>query len=51
MPIMYRRLSTLRTFIGKGDLKHTSEKIILTFYVYNTEGMAIEAKLRKTILH
>ncbi len=49
MPIRYRRLSTLRTFIGKGDLKHTSKKVILTFYVYNTEVLAWQAKLKKII--
>lgn len=35
MPIRYRRLSICRTFIGKGDIKHTNKKAILTFYVYD----------------
>jgi hypothetical protein len=28
-------------FVGKGELKHTSNKIILTFYIYSTEGMVL----------
>ena len=31
----FRRLSGKRVFIGKGDLKHTSSRVIITFYVYN----------------
>lgn len=46
MPIKYRRLSTLRTFIGKGSLKHTSQKILLTFYVYDLEKRVLYAKFR-----
>ena len=33
----YKRLSTKRIFVGKGELKHTSSKVIITFYVHNTE--------------
>lgn len=40
-----RRLSAKRVFIGKGDLKHTSTKVIITFYVYNTESMFLARKL------
>jgi hypothetical protein len=40
-----RRLSGKRIFIGKGDLKHTSSKVIITFYVYNTESMFLAHKL------
>ena len=47
MPIRYRRLSICRTFIGKGDVKHTSQKAILTFYVYDLEGMLLRAKYKK----
>ena len=42
----FKRLSTKRTFIGKGHLKHTSNKIIITFFVYNTEGMFLSSALR-----
>jgi hypothetical protein len=40
-----RRLSGKRVFIGRGDLKHTSTKVIITFYVYNTESMFLARKL------
>ena len=40
-----RRLSGKRVFIGRGDLKHTSSKVIITFYVYNTESMFLASKL------
>jgi hypothetical protein len=32
----FKRLSTKRVFVGRGDLKHTSNKAIITFYIYNT---------------
>jgi len=41
IPIRIRRVSTKRVFVGKGDLKHTNNKIILTFYIYSTEGMVL----------
>jgi hypothetical protein len=37
--IKNRRLSTKRVFIGRGELKHSNNKVIITFYVYNTEAM------------
>jgi hypothetical protein len=43
LPIL-RRLSGKRVFIGKGDLKHTSARVIITFYVYNTESMFLARK-------
>ena len=33
----YKRLSAKKIFVGKGELKHTNDKVIITFYVYNTE--------------
>lgn len=42
----YRRWSGKRVFIGKGELKHTSSRVIITFYVYNTEGMFLSYKVR-----
>ena len=41
----FRRLSGKRVFIGKGELKHTSSRVIITFYVYNTESMFLAHKL------
>ena len=43
LPLL-RRLSGKRVFIGKGDLKHTSARVIITFYVYNTESMFLVRK-------
>jgi hypothetical protein len=40
-PLRIRRVSTKRVFVGKGELKHTSNKVILTFYIYSTEGMVL----------
>jgi len=37
--IKNRRESTKRVFIGRGELKHSNNKVIITFYVYNTEAM------------
>jgi hypothetical protein len=34
-----RRVSTKKVFVGRGDLKHTHNKVLITFYVLNTEGM------------
>jgi hypothetical protein len=42
----FRRLSGKRVFIGKGELKHTNSRVIITFYVYNTEGMFLSHKIR-----
>jgi hypothetical protein len=33
--------------VGKGDLKHTNDKVIITFYVYNTEKMFLLSQLKK----
>jgi len=35
----YKRLTTKKVFVGKGDLKHSSHKAIITFYVHNTNKM------------
>ena len=48
MPPKLRRLSGKRVFIGKGDLKHTSTRVIITFYIYNTESMFLARKLMQT---
>jgi hypothetical protein len=41
----YRRLSANKVFVGKGDLKHTNEKIIITSYVYNVEQLYLKSKI------
>ena len=42
----FKRLSTKRTFIGKGHIKHTNNKVTITFFVYNTEGMFLSSLFR-----
>jgi hypothetical protein len=46
--IKNRRESTKRVFIGRGELKHSNNKVIITFYVYNTEGMFLWGNVKKT---
>jgi hypothetical protein len=41
------RLSAKRVFIGKGELKHISSRVVITFYVYNSEGMFLSHKVMK----
>lgn len=38
------RQSARKIFIGKGELKHTSNKVLVTFYVYNTEKWSLNKK-------
>ena len=37
-----KRRSAKKIFIGKGELKHTSNKVIITFYVFNTERISLK---------
>lgn len=46
LQMRFKRLSTKRTFIGKGHLKHTNNKVIITLFVYNTEGMFFSSLFR-----
>jgi hypothetical protein len=41
-----KRRSPKKIFIGKGELKHTSTKVIITFYVYNTEKFSLRKEFR-----
>jgi len=43
----FRRLSSRKVFVGKGELKHTNSKVIITLYLYNTEKMYLIRELRK----
>lgn len=43
----YRRLSANKVFVGKGELKHTAEKIIITSYVYNIEQLYLKSLIKK----
>jgi hypothetical protein len=47
LPLRFRRVSTKKVFIGRGELKHTSNKILITFYVLNTEGMLLSQNYEK----
>lgn len=42
-----RKLSANRVFVGKGELKHTNEKVIITSYVYNVEQFYLKNLLLK----
>lgn len=35
--IRFRKLSTNRILISRAELKHTSDKVIVTLYIYNRE--------------
>jgi hypothetical protein len=43
----YRRLSANKVFVGKGELKHTNEKVIITSYVYNVEQLYLKSLIKK----
>jgi len=43
----YRRISAKKIFVGKGELKHTNSKVIITFYVYNTEKLSLKREYKK----
>jgi hypothetical protein len=43
----YKRLTTKRVFVGRGDLKHTGNKVIITCYTYNAEGMFLSTNFNK----
>lgn len=48
MAMRFKRLSTKKKgFVGKGELKHTSSKITITFYLYNTERIFLLNKHKK----
>ena len=41
MATRYKRLTTKKIFVGRGDLKHTSSKAIITIYLYNPIKMSL----------
>jgi hypothetical protein len=43
----YRQLSVNKVFVGKGELKHTNEKVIITSYVYNVEQFYLKSEILK----
>lgn len=42
----FKRLSTKRIFIGKGEIKHSFSNIIITFYVHNTERFYLNKAIK-----
>lgn len=42
-----RRLSTTRILISSAELKHTSDKLIVTLYIYNRQKIYYENKINK----
>jgi len=46
IPTKARRLSSKRIFVGRGDIKHTNSKVLITFYVHNTERIFLEKAIR-----
>jgi hypothetical protein len=44
---VYRKRSPKKIFVGKGELKHTNSKVIITFYVYNTEKIALKREFKR----
>ena len=49
LPMRYRLLSTKKAFVGKGDLKHTNNKVIITFYLYNANQMFISSNFNDRV--
>ena len=44
-----RKLSTNKVFIGKGQIKHTNEKVLITTYIYNAEQLYLKSLIRKKV--
>src|ERR1700743_156850 len=47
--VNYKRLSSRKVFVGKGDLKHTSSKVTITLYTYNVLKMYLVRKIKRLI--
>jgi len=46
----FRRLSTSKIFISKGEFKHTNNKVTITLYVYNRQKNSYLLKLKRRYL-
>lgn len=44
---VYKKRSPKKIFVGKGELKHTNSKVIITFYVYNTEKISLKREFKR----
>ncbi len=47
----YRKLSTSRIFISKGEFKHTNNKVIITLYIFNKQKNNFLLKLKKRYIN
>lgn len=45
----FKRLSPRKAFVGRGELKHTNSKVIITIYRYNIEKVILLKKVRKLL--
>jgi len=43
----FRRFSPRKTFVGRGDLKYTNSKVIITIYHFNTEKLFLLREVKK----
>lgn len=43
----YRKLSANKIFVGKGELKHTNNRIVITSYIYNVQEFYLKGLLAK----
>jgi hypothetical protein len=43
----FRRLSFKRIFVSKAEIKHTSEKVNITLYIYNEEKRILARKIKR----
>lgn len=44
----YKRLTSKKIYLGRGDIKHTSSKATITIYVYNTQKMYLSRAVHLT---
>lgn len=43
----FRRLSLNKIFVSKAELKHTSDKVVITLFVYNEERRILNLKIKR----
>lgn len=42
LPARIKRMSTKKIFVGKGEIKHSNDKAIVTFYIHNAERLFLD---------
>lgn len=50
LALRFRKISTSRIFLSKGEFKHTNNKVIITLYIYNRQKNNYLLKLKKRYL-